>query len=126
MTVQASFDSYPVVYGYADALVSAVENIVRNAVRHSPADGTVTVILSHDDEGARIEVRDRGKGVDDADLLRLFEPFYRTKDAPYTGTGLGLATAERAVRLNGGRIAADNLTDGGLQVIVTLPADKAS
>jgi two-component system sensor histidine kinase CpxA len=121
VTVQASFDSHPVVQGYAHALVSAVENIVRNAVRHSPADGTVTVILSHDDEAAKIEVRDQGKGVDDADLLQLFEPFYRTKDAPDSGTGLGLAIAERAIRLNGGRIAAENLIDGGLQVIVTLP-----
>jgi len=126
VTVQATFDSHPVVQGYAHALVSAVKNIVRNAVRHSPADGTVTVILGHDDEAAKIVVRDQGKGVDDADLLRLFEPFYKTKDAPDSGTGLGLAIAERAIRLNGGHIAAENLTGGGLQVIVTLPVGGAS
>jgi two-component system sensor histidine kinase CpxA len=126
VTVQSSFDSSPVIRGYADALVSAIENILRNAVRHSPANGTVTVILSHDDSAAKIEVRDQGKGVDDADLLRLFEPFYKTKDAPDSGTGLGLAIAKRAVRLNGGHIAAENLIDGGLQVTVTLPVDKPS
>jgi signal transduction histidine kinase len=82
--------------------------------------------LSHDDSAAKIEVRDQGKGVDDADLLRLFEPFYKTKDAPDSGTGLGLAIAKRAVRLNGGHIAAENLIDGGLQVTVTLPVDKPS
>ena len=126
VTVQARFDSSPVIHGYRDALVSAVENIVRNAVRHSPADGTVTVILSQNDEAASIQVCDQGHGVDDADLLRLFEPFYRTKDAPDTGTGLGLAIAKRAVRLNGGQIVAEDMSDGGLQVIVTLPVDKPS
>jgi len=126
VAVQVRFDSSPVIHGYKDALVSAIENIVRNAVRHSPTNGTVTVILSQNDEMASIEVRDQGPGVDDADLLRLFEPFYRTKDAPDTGTGLGLAIAKRAVRLNGGQIVAENMSDGGLQVIVTLPVDSAS
>ena len=121
VTVQASFESSALIHGYADALISAIENILRNAVRHSPPGGAVEVQLSRDDTDARITIRDQGKGVDDADLPRLFEPFYRTKDAANTGTGLGLAIADRAIRLNRGRITAENLKVGGLQVVIELP-----
>ena len=119
--MQAGIDRSPRIHGYADALISAIENILRNAVRHSPAGGTVEVQLSCDDTDAKITIRDQGKGVDDADLPRLFEPFYRTRDAADTGTGLGLAIADRAIRLNRGRITAENLKEAGLQVVIKLP-----
>ncbi len=121
VTVQASFESSPTLHGYNDALISAVENVLRNAVRHSPPAGTVRVELSQQDNTASIEIVDQGEGVDDADLARLFEPFYRTKDAAHAGTGLGLAIAERAVQLNSGEVRALNSEEGGLRVVIKLP-----
>ncbi|MEE8343879.1 MAG: ATP-binding protein [Woeseiaceae bacterium] len=121
VSVEASFDASPTMHGYADALISAVENILRNAVRHSPPNGAVYIRLSQEDATVKIEILDQGEGVADSDLPRLFEPFYRTKEAPDTGTGLGLAIAERAIRLNGGEVIAENSEEGGLRVTIKLP-----
>jgi two-component system sensor histidine kinase CpxA len=121
VSVLATYDASPSLQGYADALISAIENILRNAVRHSPPDGKVHVRLSKQDMTAKIEVRDEGQGVDDSDLPRIFEPFYRTKDASDVGTGLGLAIADRAIRLNGGSLIATNSKEGGLQIDISLP-----
>ena len=81
--------------------------------------------LRKDDESAVIEVRDSGPGVDEEDLRRLFEPFFRTRESAASnkagGSGLGLAIAERAVRINGGTISARNHPDGGLLVRIVLP-----
>jgi len=66
-------------------------------------------------------VRDEGQGVDESELPRIFEPFYRTKDASDAGTGLGLAIADRAIRLNGGSLTATNNKEGGLQIDISLP-----
>ncbi len=121
VSVEASFDASPTMHGYADALISAVENILRNAARHSPPNSAVNIRLSQEDETAKIEIQDQGEGVDDSDLPRLFEPFYRTKEAPDTGTGLGLAIAERAIRLNGGEVTAENSDKGGLRILIKLP-----
>ena len=125
VTVVAKIDASPTVHGHADAIVSAVENIVRNAVHHSPPESTVHVVLSEDDSIATIEVRDNGPGVDEDDLGRLFEPFFRTRESAESkdssGTGLGLAIAERAIRINGGTLTAQNHPDGGLLVRISLP-----
>jgi two-component system sensor histidine kinase CpxA len=125
VSVMAQIDASPVALGHAGAMTSAIENIVRNAVRHSPPESEVRIHLSKDDESAVIEVRDSGPGVDEEDLRRLFEPFFRTRDSAASneagGSGLGLAIAERAVRLNGGTISARNHPDGGLLVRIVLP-----
>jgi two-component system sensor histidine kinase CpxA len=126
VSVRASFDASPIVLGYTDALTSAVENILRNAVRHSPANGIVDVKLNRKNTIATIEILDQGPGVDESELPRLFEPFYRTRGAPESGTGLGLAIAQRAIRLNGGEVIASNRAEAGLQVIVTLPVSPSS
>lgn len=123
--VESELDAPPAFTGYADALTSAIENVVRNAVRHSPAGGTVRVRLAADAQAATVEVLDEGDGVGDDELPRLFEPFFRTRsaalDSSKRGTGLGLAIAERAIRLNGGTVTALSRADGGLRVLVVLP-----
>lgn len=113
--------------GHREALVSAVENIARNAVRHSPSGGAVDITLRTADGSAFVEVTDEGAGVDEKDLPHLFEPFFRTRasierDAT-DGTGLGLAIARRAVELHDGVIGAANRPDGGLIVTIRLPLD---
>lgn len=125
--VSVAFDivATPTVFGHSGALVSAIENILRNAVRHSPPNSDVTISLDQKGDEAIISIADHGPGVDEDDLAKLFEPFFRTRKSAESerdhGTGLGLAIAERAVRMNGGRIDARNGVDGGLLVRIFLP-----
>jgi two-component system sensor histidine kinase CpxA len=106
--------------GVEELLRSAVENVVRNAVRYTAEGTAVEVALSRRNGHAVISVRDRGNGVPEEALEKIFRPFYRTEDARDRqsggGTGLGLAITERAVRMHGGSVQAVNATDGGLAV----------
>ena len=117
------------VLGDAELLRSAVENVVRNAVRHAPEASTVEVGMHREirREGGRVSiaVRDHGGGVPDAALPYLFQPFYRVGDARTRdagGVGLGLTIVDRTVRLHGGTVRAANAPGGGLVVELTLPA----
>ena len=100
-------------------LRSALENVLRNAIRFSPPRSQVEVRLTRSAQEARVEVSDAGPGLRDADLARVFEPFYRAD--PADGVGLGLAITARILRLHGGRVAARNLPHGGLCVEMVLP-----
>jgi two-component system, OmpR family, sensor histidine kinase CpxA len=110
--------------GVEDLLRSAVENVVRNAVRFTPEGTAVEVALRKQNGSANnfavISVRDRGNGVPAESLEKIFRPFYRTEDARDRqsggGTGLGLAITERAVRMHGGTVQAANSPEGGLAV----------
>jgi len=111
--------------GDRDALRSALDNVVRNAVRHAPEGTRVELSLAGTPEGAEIRVADRGPGVPEGSLGTIFEPFVRVESARERepgGAGLGLAIAARAVRLHGGTIGAVNRPQGGLEVVLCLPA----
>lgn len=117
--------------GSAELLRSAIENIVRNAVRYTQGKTQVEISLhpaSHENRPcAHITVRDHGPGVPQESLEELFRPFYRVGDArdrQSGGTGLGLAIAERIIRLHGGTLTASNAREGGLQVEIHLPLEK--
>jgi two-component system sensor histidine kinase CpxA len=114
--------------GRRGALISAFENILRNAVRHSPESGTVRIDTDVATGDVVISIADDGPGVDEADLPNLFEPFFRTKTSAETdgngGTGLGLAIAKRAIELHEGMIEAANGDEGGLVVRVRLPRNR--
>ncbi len=117
--------------GTRELLRSAIENVLRNAVRHTAEDTEVMVTLSCRTEGkslrAVIEVRDKGPGVPEESLADLFCPFYRVGDArdrKQGGTGLGLAITERAAKLHGGQVRAANVPGGGLSVTIDLPAKR--
>ena len=109
-----------------DLLASAIENVLRNAVRHAPEASVIDVELRRDDDNARalLRIRDRGPGVAEADLPRIFEPFFRTADARQQGSdgsGIGLAIARRAITRAGGRIVARNAEGDGLEVLIDVP-----
>ncbi len=117
-----------VVRGDPSLLHSAVENVVRNAIRYTREGTTVEIILERviDPQGeeAVVRVTDCGDGVPPDALEKLFEPFYRldnARDRQTGGVGLGLAITERAVRYHGGRVAALNRAEGGLMVEIHLP-----
>ena len=103
---------------------SAIENVIRNAVRHTRPNTQVVIRLSrHDPDTINISVEDCGTGVATEDLEKLFEPFYRTRQPGRnpSGTGLGLAITRRAIEMHGGKIVASNRLQGGLKIIITLP-----
>ena len=105
-------------------LHSAIENVLRNAVRHSPRGAAVNIALATTESGYRIDIEDRGPGVPEEMLARIFEPFVRVDDsreAASGGFGLGLAIARRAMAAHNGAIAASNRKDGGLSVHLSLP-----
>ena len=105
-------------------LQRAVENIVRNAIEHTAPDTTVALTVTRTATGAQIDVSDQGSGVPEANLERIFEPFFREDStrSKRTGTGgIGLAIAKRGVELHGGQLKAANQAGGGLRVTLALP-----
>jgi two-component system sensor histidine kinase CpxA len=112
---------------------SAVENVVRNAIRYTPEETAVRIALRCDAHGgergeAVITVRDEGAGVPEEALADIFRPFYRIDDSRTRetgGTGLGLAITERAVRLHGGTVKAANSPGGGFLVELRLPLNAS-
>ena len=122
-----------VVRGDPSLLHSAIENVVRNAIRYTREGTTVDIDLEKKGisggEEAVVRVTDCGSGVPPDALEKLFQPFYRLDDArgrQTGGVGLGLAITERAVRFHGGRVAASNRAKGGLMVEIHLPLMAAT
>lgn len=106
----------------------ALDNVIRNAIRHTPIDSCVEISLTCAADSAAIHIRDHGSGVNALKLPHLFEPFFRASDArehDNSGYGLGLAIARRAVELHAGTITAHNHADGGLEVIIDLPLQRS-
>jgi signal transduction histidine kinase len=114
------------VLGSENLLRSAIENVLRNAVRYTPEGTAVDVSLIRENGHAKVIVVDQGGGVPEAELPYLFKPFYRVGEARERktgGIGLGLAIAEQAVMAHKGTISACN-RDGGLQVEIELGTAK--
>ncbi len=116
------------VCGNASLLHSAVENVVRNAIRYTQEGSSVGVELTREPRNgapvAVLQVSDSGPGVPEDALTKLFQPFYRLDEARGRmtgGVGLGLAITERAVRFHGGKVIASNRKGGGLTVEIRLP-----
>jgi signal transduction histidine kinase len=106
------------VAGSEDGLAAALRNVVDNALRHAGSGGAVEVSV---DEQGRIDVRDTGPGVSDADRARIFEPFERGLTPVGSGSGLGLAIAREVLALHQGEIDVENLESGGAVFHITLP-----
>lgn len=110
------------VEGFEELIRSAVENVVRNAVRYTAEGTAVEISVERHDSNARIWVRDHGPGVPENMLREIFQPFRRV-EGDGEGAGLGLAIAERAITVHGGSIRATNPPGGGLAVEIELPAE---
>jgi two-component system, OmpR family, sensor kinase len=110
--------------GDHDLMRSAIENVLRNAVRFTKEGTAVEVAMSREGGDTRIVIEDCGPGVPENELAKIFEPFHRvaeSRDRDSGGTGLGLAITARIVNLYSGEVVARNRDCGGLRVEIKLP-----
>ena len=117
--VRFELEAHPsTVRGDPERLGRAVANVLANALKWSPPDGTVDVTV----ERGTVTVRDRGPGIDEADLPLVFERFYRSPAARGTaGSGLGLAIVRHVVEAHGGGVDAANASDSGAVFTLRFP-----
>jgi signal transduction histidine kinase len=111
-------------------LQQALSNLLGNAIKFTQNGGKVTVRITEDDKGQKIvvEVMDNGPGIDGEELPRIFDDFYRGKDAPIGGAGVGLSNTKRIIEAHGGRIWAESPypeSEKGARFTFTLPKGKA-
>jgi signal transduction histidine kinase len=108
-----------------ELLRRAVENILRNAIRHAPEGTAIEIALDCPRSKVAVSIRDYGPGVPEDMLSSIFKPFFRVdsaRDSASGGAGLGLAIAQSAVALHHGTLSATNLHPG-LMVRIELPGD---
>jgi two-component system sensor histidine kinase CpxA len=112
-------------HGHPEWIASAVENVVRNALRYADAQTRVVIRLVQTADAVEVEVADEGPGVPAEALTKIFRPFFRVSvahaSAP-SGDGIGLAIVERVMRIHGGTARAENRSGGGLLVTLRFPA----
>jgi two-component system sensor histidine kinase CpxA len=127
-TVSFHADAECVILGNRELLYRAIENVLRNAIRYTEENSEVEIRLStgpKETSGlAVLEISDRGPGIPEAELRSIFQPFYRVDRARSSetgGFGVGLAIAERAVKLHHGEMRAYNRVGGGTTVRLQLP-----
>ena len=110
-------ESLPII-GEPDTLERAVTNLLDNAVKFSPPEGTVHVHL----RGNQLRISDEGPGIAEDDLGHVFDRFYRSDRARNTpGTGLGLSIVAHTILAHGGKVTAGNAPGGGAEFVVELP-----
>jgi two-component system OmpR family sensor kinase len=109
--------------GQEDALRILLANLVDNALRYTPPGGSVDVRVAPDGDSVRLDVADSGPGIPEEERERVFDRFYRGRQAPSGGSGLGLAIVRQVVTLHGGSITLGKSPSGGLLVSARFPAN---
>lgn len=117
----------PAVHADRQRIEQVLLNLLANAIRHTPEEGSISVSATRSDHEVLISVCDTGPGMNDADLIRAFDRFYRADQARGAdgSAGLGLSIAKALVEAHGGRIWAENRPSGGACFRFTLPAVAA-
>ena len=116
----------PTVSCAPDKVERVLYNLLTNALRHTPADGSIAVVVQPNGDIVTVAVEDTGEGVDEETSERMFERFWRGESSRTTaGSGLGLAIARGLVEAQGGRIWSERRAEGGARVSFTLPVTAA-
>jgi len=105
-----------------------MQNLVDNAVKFSPAGGTIVICCKQHEDGVTLAVTDQGIGIPPWDLPHLFQRFYRggrTGERGFSGMGIGLFLCKRIVEEHGGTIAVDSVYGQGTRFLVTLPLARS-
>lgn len=105
-------------------LAQALDNIVSNAVKYTPTDGTIRVSLTHEGEDAVIRISDTGRGISKNDQARIFDRFFRSdevREAAIQGVGIGLPIAKTIIEAHGGTITVDSQHGEGATFVTRLP-----
>jgi PAS domain S-box-containing protein len=115
-------EDMPSIMGHHQHLVHAITQLLDNAIRHTPADGSITVRTEFTDNTVSVIVTDNGEGIDAIDLRHIFERFYRNDKAHSTpGFGLGLPIAQKIAHMHGGSMSATSTVSDGSVFTMTLP-----
>jgi signal transduction histidine kinase len=116
----------PVVLGDPDLLTTMVENLIGNAVRHSPPNGVVEIETRATAKEAQISVRDRGPGIPVEHQARVFDMFYQVHSGELSEgkAGIGLTIVKAVCELHGGTVAVSNRDGGGCEFLVRLPIGR--
>jgi len=104
-----------------------LDNLLDNAVKYSKPDSPIDIVAVNSEKEQIVHVQDRGMGVPEKDLPRLFEPFFRTdksRNRNMGGVGLGLTLCKRIIEAHGGTISASPRPEGGTSICFTLPEKK--
>lgn len=113
------------VKGDRQSLIELLIIVLENAIKYSPANSAIEIIMKKANKRALVEISDHGLGIKPQDLPHIFERFYRSDTARIkqgtTGYGLGLSIAKRIAELHGGTISAQNNSDKGAKFILSLP-----
>jgi len=120
--LESRVDTSVVVRCAPEKVERVLHNLLANALRHTPSDGSVAVVVRSEPDAVRVTVEDTGDGLDEDSRQRMFERFWRGDPARSArGAGLGLAIARGLVEAHGGRIWAEDRPGGGACVSFTLP-----
>jgi two-component system sensor histidine kinase KdpD len=111
----------PLVQVDVSLMIQVLVNLLDNAAKYSPDESVIEIQANRHPEGVLLGVADRGSGVPEEDLKRIFDKFFRSKHQNISGTGLGLSISKGIVDAHGGRIWAENRPDGGTIIQVLLP-----
>ncbi len=121
--LETRLDHAPPVRCAPEKVERVLLNLLTNALRHTPSDGSVAVVVEPASDVVRVSVEDSGEGIAPDALRRMFDRFWRADEARSPGgSGLGLAIARGLVEAQGGRVWAENRPNGGARVSFTLPA----
>jgi two-component system sensor histidine kinase CpxA len=123
-TVRVSGQCECMVRGNPELIYRAIENVLRNAIRYSKPESVIELAIHCEEHSVTLDISDDGPGVPESELQHIFRPFYRLDNARERDTGgfgVGLAIADRAIRLHHGEVRAANRAKGGLVVSLRLP-----
>lgn len=122
-------NSLPLFHGNSDRIEQVITNVITNAIKYTPQNGTILVTTIHVFDSITIKIKDTGIGIPQKDLEHIFERFYRVDKArsrEMGGTGLGLAIAKEIIEAHKGTISIKSKPNSGTEVMIKLPTNKKS
>jgi two-component system, OmpR family, sensor histidine kinase ArlS len=119
--IEVENENHLSIQGNEYLLKTAFFNLMENACKYSP-DNTCKVTISFKNENLQISFADKGSGIPEEDLNKIFEPFYRVQNTPVHGTGIGLSLTKKIIELHKGNISVTSAINSGTTFTISLPS----